>query len=98
MFDSLLRAAPDSIARQKNRDGKGSYAVVLNLIWSLWFFGDLMYGADPTISARLGLTRQWLHARQLSFAHPRTGEQVTVTSEYPQDLRYALEVLESGQA
>ena len=34
--------------------------------------GDPLYGADPTLSARLGLTRQWLHARQLSFAHPRS--------------------------
>ena len=25
--------------------------------------GDLTYGADPTLSARLGLSRQWLHAR-----------------------------------
>src|SRR5690606_32479474 len=24
--------------------------------------GDPLYGADPTLSARLGLTRQWLHA------------------------------------
>src|SRR6185436_3557226 len=34
--------------------------------------GDLTYGADPTLAARLGLHRQWLHARQLGFAHPRT--------------------------
>jgi 23S rRNA pseudouridine1911/1915/1917 synthase len=60
--------------------------------------GDLTYGADPRLAATLGLTRQWLHARQLSFNHPRTGERVTVTSGYPQDLSYALEVLESGQA
>jgi 23S rRNA pseudouridine1911/1915/1917 synthase len=60
--------------------------------------GDLTYGADPRLAANLGLTRQWLHARQLSFDHPRTGERVTVTSEYPRDLSYALEVLESGQA
>src|SRR6185437_4265358 len=26
--------------------------------------GDPLYGADPTLSARLGLTRQWLHAHQ----------------------------------
>ena len=32
--------------------------------------GILTYGADPTLAARLGLTRQWLHARELSFAHP----------------------------
>lgn len=60
--------------------------------------GDLTYGADPRLAATLGLTRQWLHARQLSFDHPVTGERVTVTSEYPQDLAYALEILESGQA
>ena len=29
---------------------------------------------------------------------PLTGERVTVTSEYPQDLAYALEILSSGQA
>ncbi len=38
--------------------------------------GDAMYGADPTISARLGLTRQWLHAKRLGFEHPGTGEPV----------------------
>ncbi len=57
--------------------------------------GDTMYGADPTISARLGLTRQWLHARQLSFDHPATGDRVTFASEYPPDLQHALEVLRS---
>ncbi len=55
--------------------------------------GDAMYGADPTISARLGLTRQWLHARRLGFEHPVTGEPVEFFSEYPDDLRHALEVL-----
>jgi 23S rRNA pseudouridine1911/1915/1917 synthase len=60
--------------------------------------GDLTYGADPRLAATLGLTRQWLHARQLGFDHPVTGERVTVTSDYPQDLSFALEVLESGQA
>jgi 23S rRNA pseudouridine1911/1915/1917 synthase len=55
--------------------------------------GDAMYGADPTISARLGLTRQWLHAKQLAFAHPDSGAWVTFTSEYPTDLAHALNVL-----
>jgi 23S rRNA pseudouridine1911/1915/1917 synthase len=55
--------------------------------------GDPLYGADPTISARLGLTRQWLHARQLSFTHPGSGEWVTFTSDYPADLQHALDVL-----
>ncbi|MEU7173143.1 RluA family pseudouridine synthase [Micromonospora tulbaghiae] len=55
--------------------------------------GDLTYGADPTLSARLGLARQWLHARSLSFAHPGTGDEVTFVSEYPDDLARALEIL-----
>ncbi|MGR0320448.1 RluA family pseudouridine synthase [Agromyces sp. ZXT2-3] len=55
--------------------------------------GDTMYGADPTLSARLGLTRQWLHARQLSFVHPGSGEWSTYESPYPADLRHALDVL-----
>ncbi|HET6672508.1 MAG TPA: RluA family pseudouridine synthase [Agromyces sp.] len=55
--------------------------------------GDTMYGADPTLSARLGLTRQWLHAQQLSLTHPGTGEWTTFTSEYPADLAHALELL-----
>lgn len=60
--------------------------------------GDLTYGADPRLAASLGLTRQWLHARQLGFDHPRTGERVTVISDYPQDLAHALEILDSGEA
>ncbi len=47
MLENLLRTAPDSIACYKNRDGKAHYAILLNLIWALWFFGDLMYGASP---------------------------------------------------
>jgi 23S rRNA pseudouridine1911/1915/1917 synthase len=55
--------------------------------------GDLTYGADPTLAARLGLTRQWLHARQLGFAHPGTGEYVEFVSPYPEDLDRALTLL-----
>jgi 23S rRNA pseudouridine1911/1915/1917 synthase len=60
--------------------------------------GDLTYGADPRLAATLGLTRQWLHARELGFEHPVTGDSVRVVSDYPQDLAFALEVLESGRA
>jgi 23S rRNA pseudouridine1911/1915/1917 synthase len=55
--------------------------------------GDAMYGADPTMSARLGLTRQWLHAMRLGFSHPATGQHVEFTSRYPDDLAHALGVL-----
>ena len=55
--------------------------------------GDLTYGADPTLAARLGLTRQGLHARELGFLHPRTAEEVRFVSDYPDDLEHALTVL-----
>jgi 23S rRNA pseudouridine1911/1915/1917 synthase len=55
--------------------------------------GDLTYGADPTLAARVGLSRQWLHARRLSFLHPRTEQEVAFVSDYPDDLEHALEVL-----
>jgi 23S rRNA pseudouridine1911/1915/1917 synthase len=55
--------------------------------------GDLLYGADPTLAAHLGLTRQWLHAVRLSFAHPGTGLEVTFESSYAPDLQHALDIL-----
>ncbi len=55
--------------------------------------GDLTYGADPRLAAELGLTRQWLHAHRLAFPHPVTGEPVTITSPYPDDLAHALAAL-----
>jgi 23S rRNA pseudouridine1911/1915/1917 synthase len=55
--------------------------------------GDLTYGADPTLAKKLGLERQWLHARSLSFAHPGDGRRMEITSPYPADLQHALDVL-----
>jgi 23S rRNA pseudouridine1911/1915/1917 synthase len=57
--------------------------------------GDLTYGADPVLARRLGLTRQWLHARELGFEHPTTGEWTVITSPLPDDLQHALDVLGS---
>jgi len=58
--------------------------------------GDLTYGADPTLAARLGLSRQWLHAVGLAFTHPGTGQWVAYSSPYPADLATALERLADG--
>ena len=55
--------------------------------------GDLTYGADPVLASRLGLERQWLHARSLGFAHPADGRWVEFVSPYPADLQHALDVL-----
>jgi 23S rRNA pseudouridine1911/1915/1917 synthase len=55
--------------------------------------GDSQYGADPTLSVRLRLERQWLHAVRLGFAHPDDGRWVEFESPYPADLVHALDVL-----
>jgi 23S rRNA pseudouridine1911/1915/1917 synthase len=54
--------------------------------------GDPMYGADPTLSKRLGLVRQWLHAVHLGFLHP-DGRWMDIESPYPADLQTALDRL-----
>jgi 23S rRNA pseudouridine1911/1915/1917 synthase len=55
--------------------------------------GDLAYGADPTLSVRLGLARQWLHAVRLGFEHPDDGRWVEFESPYPDDLARALQTV-----
>ncbi|WP_141925148.1 RluA family pseudouridine synthase [Haloactinospora alba] len=55
--------------------------------------GDHLYGADPTISERLGISRQWLHAMRLRFEHPTRGGTVEFDSSYPPDLVAAVEQL-----
>ena len=58
--------------------------------------GDPLYGGDPVLAARLGLVRQWLHAVELGFTHPTSGEQVTFRSPYPPDLSRALDIVREG--
>ena len=54
------------------------------------------FGRFCDAAARLGLTRQWLHARSLSFAHPGSGDEVTFVSPYPEDLALSLEALRAS--
>ena len=49
--------------------------------------GDPVYGHGP----ELGLERQFLHAAELRFVHPHTGDPIEVHSELPPDLAAALE-------
>jgi 23S rRNA pseudouridine1911/1915/1917 synthase len=55
--------------------------------------GDRLYGADPTLAARLGVTRQWLHAVKLGFEHPTQGRRIECESAYPEELTHALEIV-----
>jgi 23S rRNA pseudouridine1911/1915/1917 synthase len=53
--------------------------------------GDPAYGGAEC-GRRLGLERQFLHARKLMFRHPITGESLACESKPPVDLRHALDV------
>ena len=52
--------------------------------------GDALYGG-PDRRPHVG--RPFLHARQLSFIHPGTGDEVTFTSPLPADLAAVLATL-----
>ena len=55
--------------------------------------GDLAYGADPVLAARLELKRPWLHAIELTFNQPTSDERITLSAPLPDDLKRALELL-----
>ena len=59
--------------------------------------GDLTYGADPSLAQRLSIARPWLHAKVLAFNHPATGERMSFTAEYPEDLTRSLGLLADNQ-
>jgi 23S rRNA pseudouridine1911/1915/1917 synthase len=57
--------------------------------------GDTLYGASSAIVPRaefarlprLTLPRNFLHAAELEFAHPTTGERISLVSNLPPDLK-----------
>ncbi len=65
--------------------------------------GDTLYGASTAITPRaefarlprLALTRNFLHAAELEFAHPVTGERITLVSNLPADLKDFMALLAS---
>ena len=67
--------------------------------------GDALYGgggargvglSDPTRTTLRAFQRQALHARELEFDHPVTGDPICVSAEMPADLREVIEALRRG--
>ena len=59
--------------------------------------GDTTYGAPKQArgkSAAIALARNFLHAAELEFRHPRTGEAIALKSELPDELREFLRKVE----
>ena len=64
-----------------------THQIRVHLAWQNHpILGDAVYGRGK----ELGLASQCLHARELTFLHPRTGEPVTVSCELPE---YFAEIL-----
>ena len=58
-----------------------THQIRVHLAWQNHpILGDMVYGRGK----ELGMTSQCLHARSLTFRHPRTGETVTVECELPE--------------
>lgn len=55
--------------------------------------GDTIYGADPVLAKALQMSRPWLHAKELRFDHPITGESMEFKAPYPDDLQACLALL-----
>ncbi len=55
--------------------------------------GDTTYGADPVLAKSLQMSRPWLHAAELRFAHPLTGAALNLHAPYPADLTRSLALL-----
>lgn len=47
--------------------------------------GDSVYGGTNSLTRAAGVTRQLLHAHQLSFTHPKTGEYLSFEAPPPDD-------------
>jgi 23S rRNA pseudouridine1911/1915/1917 synthase len=59
--------------------------------------GDTMYGAPAAVRGKNAVTvlkRNFLHAAELEFQHPRTGETIALKSELPEELQEFLRKLD----
>jgi 23S rRNA pseudouridine1911/1915/1917 synthase len=52
--------------------------------------GDVVYGIEAGAACAVGSTRQMLHAREVGFAHPVTGQEIRAESPLPGDFTSAM--------
>lgn len=84
-----------SLVELKPKTGR-MHQLRVQLADATWpILGDERYGTKPSqrVSAELGITRQMLHARKLSFTHPTTNQPMTYCAEYPEDFANTLKQL-----
>ena len=71
-----------------------THQIRVHLAWrSHPILGDTVYGHKKP---ELGMDTQCLHARELTFVHPRTGERMTVSCELPEYFQELIRKLRRG--
>ena len=79
-FEVIARYPGYTHLRCKLETGR-THQIRVHLSWQNHpILGDTVYGHKK---AELGMDSQCLHAKELTFLHPRTGERVTVSCELP---------------
>jgi 23S rRNA pseudouridine1911/1915/1917 synthase len=91
-FEVLEALPADTLAKARLETGRTHQIRVHFAAIGHPVSGDQEYGSR----GRHGLTRQFLHAAHLGFTHPRTGEEMSFSSDLPEDLQAALEHARGG--
>jgi 23S rRNA pseudouridine1911/1915/1917 synthase len=86
-FEVIERLPADTFVRARLETGRTHQIRVHFAAIDHPVAGDPEYGD----AGRHGLGRQFLHAAELSFRHPTSGDEMAFSSELPADLRAALE-------
>ena len=89
-FEVIERFGAYTLVRCKLRTGRTHQIRVHMKHIGHSVVGDKAYGIK---NERFALAGQLLHAKEISFIHPETGEKVTFSCPLPEDFAAVLEVL-----
>jgi 23S rRNA pseudouridine1911/1915/1917 synthase len=58
--------------------------------------GDTLYGGRVFEAGDFRFDRQALHAHEITFVHPATLNEMTLTAPIPEDMRRLMEIMDNG--
>lgn len=88
-FKVLNRGQVEALIEARPKTGRTHQVRVHLSALGFPLLGDVLYGASETDL----ISRPALHALSLTFTHPNSGEQITCTAPYPDDMQQTLERL-----